>query len=78
MTATASRSYYENTNLSGGRIMRYLVLTSITLLALSAPAAFAGTEIGLVTIVTDGVLVNSQTGAPIIGCPQILRLTLGL
>ena len=55
--------------------MKYTLLTLVTLLALSAPAAFAGTDTGQVTPVTNRVLVNSQTGAPIAGCPQILRLT---
>ncbi len=55
--------------------MKSLVLTLVTLLALSAPAAFAGTETGQATPITNRVLVNSQTGAPIAGCPLILRLT---
>jgi hypothetical protein len=55
--------------------MKKLVLTLVTLLALSAPAAFAGTETGQAIPITNRILVNSQTGAPIAGCPLILRLT---
>ncbi len=55
--------------------MKNLVLVTVTLLALNAPAAHAETKCGQATPITDRVLVNSQTGAPVEGSPQILRLT---
>ncbi len=55
--------------------MRKLLLAAATLLALSAPAALAGTELGRVSPGTNDLLVNSQTGGSIDGRLPSAQLT---
>jgi hypothetical protein len=55
--------------------MRNLLLATVTLLALSAPAAFASTELGRVSPGTNDLLVNSLTGGSIDGRLPIAQLT---
>ena len=54
--------------------MNKIVLAFLALLALTAPA-LAGTGTQSMTPITDRDLITSQTGAPIEGCPPILRFT---
>jgi len=54
--------------------MNFTVLALLALLALTAPVS-AGTGSQPVTPITNTDLITSQTGAPIEGCPLIVRST---
>jgi len=55
--------------------MKNLLLTTVILLALSAPAALASTELGRVSPGTNDLLVNSLTGGSIDGRLPLAQLT---
>lgn len=54
--------------------MKIAVLTLITLLALPPEIAQAGEVPGEMISITNRELINSQTGAPLKGCPKLVRL----